>query len=110
MIREDLFLGICGRINFLNGLSKKDLQSTNYRILPIKGASPNKGALHSLEEAKSIISVQNRHSFLNNCPIFNPKPPLESSEPQLSRHNIRCDLAKAPGALIRQNTVFTVTI
>ncbi len=79
---------------------------TKYRILPIKGASPNKGAPHSLGEAKSIINVQNTHSFLNNCPILNPKPLLESSEPQLPRHNIRCDLAKAPGALIRQNTVY----
>ncbi len=80
----------------------------NYRILPIKGASPNKGAPHSLGEAKAIINVQNAHSFLNNCPIFNPKTPLESSEPQLSHYNIRCDLAKAPGALIRQNTVLNI--
>ncbi len=49
-----------------------------YRILPIKGASPNKGAPHSLGEAKSTINVQNTHRFLNNCPIFNPKTPLES--------------------------------
>ncbi len=76
-----------------------------YRILPIKGASPNKGAPHSLKEANSIINVQIARSFLNNCPIFNPKPPLESSDPQLSSQNIRCDLANAPGALIRQNTV-----
>ena len=76
-----------------------------YRILPIKGASPNKGAPHSLGEARCIINVQNTHSFLNNCPIFNLKPPLESSEPLLSPHNISCDLANAPDALIRQNTV-----
>ncbi len=76
-----------------------------YRILPIKGASPNKGTPCSLGKAKSIINFKNTHSFFNNCPIFNLKPPLESSEPQLSPHNIRCDLANAPGALIRQNTV-----
>ncbi len=52
-------------------------------------------------EGKSIINDQNAHSFLNNCPIFNPKLPLESSEPQLFTHNIRCDLANAPCTLIR---------
>ena len=75
----------------------------DYRILPIKGALPNKGAPHSLDEANSIINVQNTPSFLNNCPIFNPKPPLESSESQLSPPNARCDLANAPGALIRKS-------
>ncbi len=81
----------------------------SYRILPIKGALPNKGAPYSLGEANSIIKVQNTCSFLNNCPIFNPKPPLESSESQLFPHNVRCDLANAPGALIRQNTVYPST-
>ncbi len=50
-----------------------------YRILPIKGASPNKGAPYSLRETNTAIYHQNWRSFLNNCPIFNPKPPLESS-------------------------------
>ena len=78
-----------------------------YPILPINGATrANKGAPHSLEEAHSTINVQNTHSLLNSCPIFNPKPPLESSEPQLSPHNIRSDLANAPGTLIRKNTVY----
>ncbi len=36
----------------------------SYRILPIKGASPNNGAAHSLGEAKSIINVQNTHSLV----------------------------------------------
>ena len=76
-----------------------------YRILPIKGALPNKGAPHSLKEANFTILIQNTCSFLNNCPIFNPKPPSESPESQLSPPNTRCDLASAPGALIRQNTV-----
>ncbi len=49
-----------------------------YRNLPIKRASPNKGAPYSLEEAKAIINGQNLRSFFNNCPIFNPKPPLKS--------------------------------
>ncbi len=44
-------------------------------------------------------------SFLNNRPIFNPKPPLKSSESQLSPQNARCSLANTPGALIRKNTV-----
>ena len=60
---------------------------------------------HSLEEANSTINVQNTCSFLHNCPIFNPKPPLESLESQLLPHNVKCDLANTPGALIRQNTV-----
>ena len=30
---------------------------------------------------------------------------VESSESQLSPHNVRCDLANVPGTLIRQNTV-----
>ena len=59
----------------------------------------------SLEEPNAIINGQNRHSFSNNCPIFNPKPPLESWEPQLFPQSIRFDLARAPGALIRQITV-----
>ncbi len=77
----------------------------SYRILPIKGALPNKGAPYSLEEGSSIMNVQNTRIFLNNCLIFNPKPPLESSESRLSPHNVRFDLANTLGALIRQNTV-----
>ncbi len=86
-------------------VSQWDSNIPEYRILSTKSATPNKGALHSLEEANSIINVQNTHSFLNNCPIFNPKPPLESSERQLSPHNIRSGLANTSGALIRKNTV-----
>ncbi len=71
-----------------------------YHILPIKGALPNKGASHSLEEANSIIHFKNTCSFLNNCRIFYPKPALESSQYQFSPHTIRCDLANVPGALI----------
>ncbi len=74
---------------------------------PIKGALPNKGASHSLEEANSVINDQNTHSFLTNCLIFNPKPLLESTEPQLSPQNIIYDLANTLGALTRQNTVYT---
>ncbi len=90
-------------------LRTQKLKFVVYRILPIKGASPNKGAPHSLGKANFIINFKNTHSFFNNCPIFNPKPPFESSEPQLSAHNIGCDLANAPGALIRQNTVHART-
>ncbi len=49
-----------------------------YRNLPIKGAPHNKGAPHSLEEDNIVKNNQNDRSFLNNCPIFNPKPALES--------------------------------
>ena len=55
-----------------------------------------------MDDANFIINDQNTRSFLTNCPIFNPKPPLESPESQLS------DLAYAPGALIRQNTVLEI--
>ncbi len=50
----------------------------SYRNLPIKGAPHNKGAPLSLEEAISAKNHQNDHSFFNICPIFNPKPALES--------------------------------
>ncbi len=43
-------------------------------------------------------------------PIFNPKPPLESSEPQLLPYVIRMDLAIAPCAFIRHITVFKVLL
>ncbi len=71
-----------------------------YRNLPIKGTP------YSLEGPSLIITDQNSYSFFNNCPILNPKPSLESLEPQLCLQTIRCDLARAPGALIRQNTVW----
>ncbi len=32
----------------------------------------------SLEEPNAVINGQNRYSFFNSCPVFNPKPPLES--------------------------------
>ncbi len=76
-----------------------------YRNLPIKGASPNKGAPYSLEGPSLIITDQNQRSFFKNCPIFKPKRALESLEPQLCPQTTRSDLARAPGALIRQNTV-----
>ncbi len=77
-----------------------------YRILPIKGASPNKGARYGLKGAVLIRNHQNWCSSLNNCPIFNPKPPLESSQRLLFPDINRYELANAPGALIRQNTVY----
>ncbi len=50
-----------------------------YRNLPIKGAPPhNKDAPLSLEEDNSARNHQNDHSFFDFCPIFNPKPALES--------------------------------
>ncbi len=76
----------------------------SYHILPIKGTSPNKGA-PSLEGPNVIINGQNRRSFFNIYPIFNLKPPFESWDPQLFPQSIRPDLARAPGALIRQITV-----
>ena len=81
-----------------------------YRNLPIKGASPNKGAPYSLEGPSLIITDQNYYSFINNCSIFNPKLPLESLEPHLCISTIRCNLARAPGAFIRQNTVIMLLI
>ena len=69
------------------------------RVPPLIRAPP------SLEEHNAIINGQNRHSFSNNCPIFNPKPPFESWESQLFPQSIRFDHVRAPGALIRQTTV-----
>ena len=63
---------------FLYSPITKVSKCLDYRNMPIKGASLNKDAPYSLEEPNAIINGQNRHSFLNNCPIFNPKPPLES--------------------------------
>ena len=78
----------------------------NYRILPIKGTLPNKGAPHSLEEANSIINDQNTRSFLTNCPVSQSETTIgKYVEPLLSPKNFRYDLANVPGALIRQNTV-----
>ena len=59
--------------------------------MPIKGAFLNKGAPYSLEEPSLIITDRSQHNFFNNCPIFNPKPALESLEPQLCLQTIRCD-------------------
>ncbi len=38
----------------------------DYRILPIKGASPNKGRPYSLEQVNTVETDHNWHSFLNN--------------------------------------------
>ena len=77
----------------------------SYRIVPNSRALPNKGALYGLRKAKTDENEQNCPKILNNCPIFNPKPLLESSEPQHFCHLIRYDLACAPCATIRDNTV-----
>ncbi len=76
-----------------------------YRIVPNSRALPNKGAPYGLRKAKTDENEQNCPKILNNRPIFNPKPPLESSESQHSPHLIRSDLASAPCATIRDNTV-----
>ncbi len=68
-------------------------------IIPIKGASPNKGAPCG---DKSCLYCPR---ILNNLPIFNPKPQLESSEPQHLAHKTRSSLASMPRAPIRDNTV-----
>ena len=73
--------------------------------MPIKGAPPNKGAPYGFRTHYTLHSDQNRLNFLNNRPIFIPKPPLESSEPQLLAYMIRLDLAIAPCAFIRHITV-----
>ncbi len=60
----------------------------------------NKGAPYSLAKAKSTKNDKSLHNFLNNCPIFNPKPPLESSEPQLQSCVITFKLVRAPAPLL----------
>ncbi len=70
-----------------------------YRIVPNCRALPNKDAPCGLRKAKTDENEQNCPKILNNCPIFNPKPLLESC------HLIRSDIASAPCATIRDNTV-----
>ncbi len=48
------------------------LKNRNYHILP-----------NSLRDPKTIQTDHIWHKFLINCPIFNPKPLLESPEPPL---------------------------
>ncbi len=50
-----------------------------YRIVPIKGASPNKAAPYGLRKAQTDKNEQNCPKILNNCPIFNLMPPLKGS-------------------------------
>ena len=76
-----------------------------YRDMPIKGTPPNKGAPYGLGATIPVHSNQNTLNFLNNWPIFNPKPPLESLEAQLSLHDIIFNLAITPCAFIRHITV-----
>ncbi len=78
------------------------LLTMNYRILPIIGTSSNKGA-PIIWGCQCCFEILN---FLNNGPIFNLKPPLESSEPQTLIHGTRFKLAIIRGcASIRQITV-----
>ena len=49
------------------------------------------------KSTKHDISLDNS---LNNCPIFNPKPPLESSEPQLKPCIITSKLVRSPAPLL----------
>ncbi len=76
-----------------------------YCILPSIGAPLNRGALPIVWGTWYWDEGLNRPIFLNNWPISNPKPALESSEPQLLLHGIRSDLAIEPGVSIWQNTV-----
>ncbi len=85
----------------------QEIKPLLYRIVPIKGASPYKGAPYGLRKAQTDKNFQNCPKIIDNCPIFNLKPPLESSEHQHLGEQIRSDLASAPCALIRDNTVFT---
>ncbi len=66
--------------------------------MPINDASTNKGthgpAHYSVEEANAIMNGQNRHSFLSNSPIFNPKAPLESWEHKLSPRTYHIKFAR----------------
>ena len=90
--------------NSLENRSREESLQT-YRIVPVKGASPHKGALYGLRKVQTDKSYHNCPKILNNCPIFNPKPPLESSEAQHLGHQVRSGLASALCALIRVNTV-----
>ena len=75
------------------------------RIIPSKGTHPNKRTgPHTRSVKPDIVQFhKNGHNFLKNYQSFNPKPPLESWECQLSSwsHLI------PPGVFIRDNTVHT---
>ncbi len=96
----------------MTGLKKKRKKwcdrHFSYRDMPIKGAPSNKGAPYGFRTHYTLHSDQNRLNFLNNRPIFNPKPPLESPESQLLPYVIRLDLAIAPCAFIRHITVYSI--
>ncbi len=65
-----------------------------YRIIP------NKGAPHSLAKTENTKNDKSPCNSFNNLPIFNPKPPLESSESQLQLYIIRLYLVRAPARLL----------
>ncbi len=61
---------------------------------------------YDMRTAQTQERDQNCSRILNNCPIFNPKPALESWERQHLAQQIRPDLANVPCALIVHITVF----
>ncbi len=71
-----------------------------YRIIPNKGTTLIRAPPHSLAKTKSSENDKNLYSSLSNCPIFNPKPPLESSVPQLQPCIIIFGLVRAPAPLL----------
>ncbi len=57
-------------------------------------------APHSLAKTESTKNDKSLYNSLNICPIFNPKPPLESSEHQLQPSIIIFELVRAPVPLL----------
>ncbi len=53
-----------------------------------------------MRKSKTTKNALNCHNFLNICPIFNPKPPLESLETQHWSWTVRHDLAIASAPLL----------
>ncbi len=72
-----------------------------YRIIPNKGTTLIRAPPPpSLAKTKSINNDKSFRNSFNNCSIFNPKPPLESSEPQLQPYIITFKLVRAPAPLL----------
>ena len=57
-------------------------------------------------ENSLLANITRIHISLENCPIFNPKPPLESQGPQLTRKSPKLPAHKLPMIQIRENFLF----
>ncbi len=85
-------------ISVMMTIKKKLL--TLYRIIPNKGTTLMRAPPIVWPKQRVPKNGKSLHNSLNNCPIFNPKPPLERSEPQLQPCIITCKLVRSPVPLL----------